>query len=111
MPRKTKKRQVKSQFNSDSNALHIKKINGVPVLRTHIKMNLTPQRLHVSSCKNGNFKSQNFQNPQDFMNKLQKNNMSIHETLSSHLGKKKIIIQIIFTAIDLIFKDYLQLFV
>lgn len=86
MPRKSKKLKVK--FISDSNALHIKKINGIPVQRTHIKMNLSPERLHVSSCKNGNFKSQNFKNPAEFMKKLQNHNMSIHETLAP-LGKNK----------------------
>jgi len=86
MPRKSKKSKVK--FNSSSDALHIRKINGIPVLRSHIKMNLSPYRLHVSSCKNGNFKSQNFKNPKKFINNLQTNNMSIHETLA-HLQKNK----------------------
>jgi len=95
MPQKSKKsrksrksRKSKVKFNSSSDALHIRKINGIPVLRSHIKMNLSPYRLHVSSCKNGNFKSQKFQNPREFINNLQSNNMSIHETLA-HLQKNK----------------------
>tara|TARA_Y100000389_G_scaffold37589_1_gene31931 strand:+ start:692 stop:1171 length:480 start_codon:yes stop_codon:yes gene_type:complete len=86
MPRKSKKSKVK--FHSDSNALHVRKINGIPVLRSHIKMNFSPDRLHVSSCKNGNFKSQNFKNPREFIANLQNNNMSIHETLAP-FGKNK----------------------
>jgi len=86
MPRKSKKSKVK--INSSSDALHVKKINGIPVLNSHIRMNLSPHRLHVSSCKNGNFKSQNFKNPAEFINKLKHNNMSIHETLL-HPGKNK----------------------
>ena len=92
MPQKSRKsrksRKSKVKFNSSSDALHIRKINGIPVLRSHIKMNLSPYRLHVSSCKNGNFKSQKFQNPREFINNLQSNNMSIHETLA-HLQKNK----------------------
>ena len=89
MPGKSKKsKKSKVKFNSSSDALHIRKINGIPVLKSHIKMNLSPYRLHVSSCKNGNFKSQNFKNPREFINNLQNNNMSIHETLA-HLQKNK----------------------
>ena len=86
MPRKSKKSKVK--INSNSDALHIRKINDIPVLTSRIRMNLSPHRLHVSSCKNGNFKSQSFKNPRQFIDNLQHNNMSIHETLA-HLQKNK----------------------
>jgi hypothetical protein len=89
MPRKSKKsKKSKVKINSNSDALHIRKINDIPVLTSRIRMNLSPHRLHVSSCKNGNFKSQSFKNPRQFIDNLQHNNMSIHDTLA-HLQKNK----------------------
>jgi len=84
MPRKSKK-----YFTSYSTASHTRKINDKPVIQTKINMNLSPRGLHVTSCKNGNIKSQKFKNPREFIHRLQNHNMSIHDTLA-HIGKNKI---------------------
>ena len=84
MPRKSKK-----YFTSYSTASHTRKINDKPVIHTKIDMNLSPRGLDVTSCKNGNIKSQKFKNPAQFIHRLQNHNMSIHDTLA-HIGKNKI---------------------